>query len=294
MANEKKKILVQLDTDTHASIFDAVVAIDAGVDQLLTRQGVKPEEVRDLVHGAMFTRGPSDLKNTAVFIGGSNVAQGEELLKTTVESFFGPMRVSVMLDASGANTTAAAAVLCAGKHVQLEGATALVLAGTGPVGQRAAQLLAREGAIVRLASRKLDRAVAASAQIAQRLEESARPNLEPVSTSSEAELASALLGVQVIIASGAAGVELLSESQRKSAAAIRVMIDLNAVPPAGLAGVRVQDAGVEEDGVVRYGAIGVGGLKMKIHKAAIRRLFETNDQKLDAEQIYLLGRGLSS
>ena len=110
----KAKILIQLDGDAQASVFDAVVAVDSGVDQLLRHDGVTPEGVRELVHGAMFTRGPKHLHHTAIFIGGSNVAAGEALLEAVVACFFGPMRVSVMMDASGANTTAAAAVLAAG------------------------------------------------------------------------------------------------------------------------------------------------------------------------------------
>ena len=74
------KILLCLDTDPQPSVFDAVVAVDAGVDQLLRHGGVTPDAVRDLVYGAMFTRGPADLKNTAVFIGGTDVAAGEKLL----------------------------------------------------------------------------------------------------------------------------------------------------------------------------------------------------------------------
>src|SRR5215213_8688931 len=113
------KILLCLDTDAQPSVFDAVVAVDAGADQLLRHGNVTPDAVRDLVYGAMFTRGPADLKNTAVFIGGADVAAGEQLLAKARECFFGPMRVSVMLDSNGANTTAAAAVLSARKHVQL-------------------------------------------------------------------------------------------------------------------------------------------------------------------------------
>src|SRR4051794_30445868 len=111
------KILVCLDTDAQPSVFDAVVAVDADVDQLLRHAGVKGEAVRDLVYGAMFTRGPVDLKNSAIFIGGSDVAAGEAVLAKARECFFGPMRVSVMLDSNGANTTAAAAVLSVRKHV---------------------------------------------------------------------------------------------------------------------------------------------------------------------------------
>src|SRR4051812_28634784 len=123
----RPKILIQFDSDTHPSVFDAVVATDSGVDRLLQYSSVKAADVQALVHGAIFTRAPHDLSQTAIFIGGSNVAIGEELLAAATKAFFGPMRVSVLLDANGANTTAAAAVLAAAKHVNLNGATATVL-----------------------------------------------------------------------------------------------------------------------------------------------------------------------
>src|SRR5712672_2213083 len=153
------KILLCLDTDAQPSVFDAVVAVDAGVDQLLRHGNIKPDAVLNLVYGAMFTRGPADLKNTAVFIGGTDVAAGELVLAKTRECFFGPMRVSVMLDSNGANTTAAAAVLCARKYVPLAGQTVTVLAATGSVGRRVVRLVARERANVRVVSRQLARAL---------------------------------------------------------------------------------------------------------------------------------------
>src|SRR5262245_57833408 len=115
------KILVCLDTDPQPSVFDGVVAVDAGVDHLFRHGNVTPDGVTGLVYGAMFTPGPADLKNTAVFIGGTDVDAGEKLLAKARDCFFGPMRVSVMLDSNGANTTAAAAVLCTKKHVPLAG-----------------------------------------------------------------------------------------------------------------------------------------------------------------------------
>lgn len=287
----KQKILLQLDSDDHASVFDAVVAIDSGVEHLLQYAGVHPDNVRELIHGAMFTRGPQDLANTAVFIGGSNVAAGEAILKAATACFFGPLRVSVLLDANGANTTAAAAVLAAQRHADLAKSTALVLAGTGPVGQRAARLLARCGASVRVASRNLSRAAEACDAIAAK---QAGAKLTPVQTSSTADIAAAIDGVQVVIAAGAAGVELLPEDVRRGAKSLRVAIDLNAVPPAGIAGIQVMDKATERDGVICYGAIGVGGTKMKIHKSAIAALFERNDHVLDADEVFDLGRGLAS
>jgi methylenetetrahydrofolate/methylenetetrahydromethanopterin dehydrogenase (NADP+) len=286
----KPKILVQIDGDAHASVFDAVVAVDAGVDHLLQYHAVSVEQVRDLVHGAIFTRGVPDLRCTALFIGGSDVATGEAQLREVQRSFFGPLRVSVLFDANGANTTAAAAILMARRHADLAGASATVLAGTGPVGQRAARLLARAGARVRVASRRFDRAHATCEQI-KRVVENAQ--LTPCATATSDETAAAVAGCDILVAAGAAGIELVSEELWREHVRAKVAIDLNAVPPAGLAPIEARDAAVPRDGVVCYGAIGVGGLKMKIHKAAVRSLFEANDRLLDADEIYEIGSGLA-
>ena len=287
----KPKILVQLDSDDHASVFDAVVAVDAGVDHLLQYSGVTLPQVRDLVHGAMFTRSPKDLKYTAIFIGGSDVSAAEQLLDAVTGCFFGPMCVSVMMDASGANTTAAAAVLAAARHVPPRGSTALVLGGTGPVGQRAARLLAAQGATVRLASRSAERAEVACRRVCEHVDGAV---LQPIAAASPESVAAALDGVDTVISAGAAGVELLPADVRRSAKELRVAIDLNAVPPLGIAGVGATDKAVDCDGVICYGAIGVGGTKMKIHSTAIARLFQSTCQVLDAEEIFAIGRELEA
>src|SRR5271156_4843863 len=130
----KPKILVQLDTDPQPSVFDGVVAVDAGVEHLFRHGGVTPAHVRGLGYGALFTRGVPDLSATALFIGGSNVAAGEAVLEKVTKTFFGPFRVSVLFDANGANTTAAAAVLAALKSIggSLAGVSTAGLAATGP------------------------------------------------------------------------------------------------------------------------------------------------------------------
>lgn len=287
--NQPAKILLQLDADPQPSVFDAVVAIDSGVDCLLRHGNVTPENVRDLVYGAIFTRGGDELKHTAIFIGGSNVEAGEKLLAAVEKTFFGP-RVSVMLDANGANTTAVAAVLSMLRHIDAAGTNALVLGGTGPVGLRVARLLARLGANVRLASRKRERAASACETLASQV-----PNgrLEAVAVTNDDEALAALEHAQVLIAAGAAGVQLLSSEARARATRLQVAIDLNAVPPVGLQGIHPSDKATQHNGTTCYGALGVGGLKMKIHKACIRRLFESADQVLDAEQILEVGRTLS-
>ncbi|QDU26485.1 Bifunctional protein MdtA [Anatilimnocola aggregata] len=287
----KPKILIQFDSDAHASVFDAVVAVDSGIDHLLQYGSIEPAQVRDLVHGAMFTRGPQDLHQTAIFIGGSNVSQGEELLRHVKKCFFGPMRVSVLLDANGANTTAAAAVIAASRHLKLSETTATVLAATGPVGQRVARLLAGLGATVKLGSRSLERAEEAVKTLQERLPTA---KLAALQTANATEIAEALEGSQLVIAAGAAGIELLPAEVRATAGALQVAIDLNAVPPVGIAGIEAGDKAKERGGQICYGALGVGGTKMKIHRAALQKLFTANNFALDAEEVLQIGQELET
>jgi NAD(P)-dependent dehydrogenase (short-subunit alcohol dehydrogenase family) len=193
------------------------------------------------------------------------------------------LRISVLLDANGANTTAAAAVRAAARHLKLAETPALVLGGTGPVGQRVARLLARQGADVRVGSRQQARAAAVCQEITERVPGA---KLHPIATGSAQELAAALQGRTLVIAAGAAGAVLLPAAARKASPDLKVAIDLNAVPPLGIEGIEVSDKAAQRDGVLAYGAIGVGDTKMKVHKAALARLFERNDQVLDAEEIY--------
>ena len=287
----KQRILIQLDSDKHASVFDGVVAVDSGVDHLFQYSQVSVDDVEALVHGAMFTRGPQDLHQTAVFVGGSDVATGEALAEAAANCFFGPMRVSVMMDSNGANTTAAAAVLAAAREMNLNGVEALVLAGTGPVGLRAGRLLAAQGARVKLGSRSLERAQQAAAAVQSQVDGS---EVQGVATATGEETLLAAKDSEVTIAAGAAGIQLISKSVWEQCEQLKVLIDLNAVPPLGIEGVDVMDKAKADGQQILYGAIGVGGTKMKIHKAAIASLFESNEQVLDAEEIYSIGESLES
>jgi hypothetical protein len=282
---DKRKILIQLDSDPQPSVFDRIVAIDAGAEEVFSYGGVRPEQVRDLVHGVIFTRGPKDLNRTALFIGGSDVGAGERLLEEVRRHMlpqFG-LRASVLLDANGANTTAAAAVRAAARHLRLAETAALVLGGTGPVGQRVARLLAWQGAEVRVGSRQYARAAAVCQAIQAKV---GGAHVQAVATGTPAELQTALSGRMLVIAAGAAGTVLFPRSARAACPELRVAIDLNAVPPLGIEGIDVTDKAAERESIICYGAIGVGDTKMKVHKAAIARLFESNDQVMDAEEVY--------
>jgi hypothetical protein len=290
-----KKLILQLDTSPLASVFDRVVAHDGGADDVMAYGGITPDTVRDLVHGCIFTRGPKDLRNTAIFVGGTDMAAGEKLFGAVRKAFFGPMRVSVMLDSNGSNTTAVAAVAkviqAAGGDVK--GARAVVTAGTGPVGMRAAGLLAKAGADVTITSR---RAVDASflEGLQKRFGGTAARPISAVTMSDAAQASQVLDGAALLVSAGPAGVCMVPRAAWAGRAGLRVAADLNAVPPQGVEGIEVQDNGTERDGALVFGALGVGGLKMKIHKACIARLFASNDAVLDAEAIADVARELAA
>lgn len=285
-----RNLLLQLDSSRQASVFDQVVAYDGGADEIMSYGGVTPEDVRDLVHGCMFTRGPKDLRHTAVWIGGNNMSQGEQLLAMAVDAMFPPLTVSVMLDSNGSNTTAVAAVVKIEQAVgDLKGKKVVILAGTGPVGQRAAGLLARDGANVTITSRKPEQGEKARQFISARF----NVQVEATTLSDPSHLARVLDGAEVLLNSGPAGVQMVSRAAWGAVKTLKVAVDLNAVPPLGIEGISVDDAGEQRGGVTAYGAFGVGNFKTKLHKRCVARLFERNDQVLDAEAIAEIAREMA-
>ena len=284
-----RNLLLQLDSSPHPSVFDQVVAYDAGADAIMSYGAVTENAVRDLVHGCIFTRGPKDLKHTAIWVGGTDMAAGERLLGAVKKAFFGPMRVSVMLDSNGSNTTAVAAVakLAAAAGGDVTGMRVVITAGTGPVGQRAAGLLARAGAHVVMTSRRTG-----DGSVAERVRSRFGGSIAEATMADSRQAESVLDGANLLLNTGPAGVCLVPRSAWAGRKGLRAVADLNAVPPLGIEGVEVMDNGVERDGVTVFGALGVGGFKMKVHKACIARLFEQNDLVLDAETIAEIARAV--
>ncbi len=286
-----RKLLLQLDSSRLPSVFDQIVAYDAGADVIMSYGSVTEGDVRDLIHGCMFTRGPKQLHNTAVWIGGSNMTAGEQLLAMAQDAMFDPLRVSVMLDSNGSNTTAVAAVVRIEQTVgDLRGKKVVILAGTGPVGQRAAGLLARDGAKVTITSRKPEQGDKARQFISARFD----VQVTATTMNDPAMLSEVLDGAEVLLNSGPAGVQMVPESAWSGLETLQVAVDLNAVPPLGIQGIEVDDAGRQRHGVTVYGAFGVGNFKTKLHKACVARLFSRNDLVLDAEAIADVGRELVS
>jgi hypothetical protein len=286
-----KKILIQLDTDEHPSTFDAIVAHDADVDVLLSHGGIEPDVVKGLVQSAFFTRGPKDLNNMAVWVGGSSVGAGEEVLAEVQKAFFGPFRVSAMLDSNGCNTTAATTVARLARELDLKGRTTVIV-GAGAVGLRAAALLEQEGCDVTVSGIPADRFGDREYRRARGLSVAEERGLRVVEPKDDDELATLLDGASLVLAAGPAGIELLPESMWKQIDSVEVLADFNAAEPLGIEGTSAEDELEDYDGKRVLGALAIGGPKMKVHKACVRRLFETNDAILDVDGVYEIAKEL--
>jgi methylenetetrahydrofolate/methylenetetrahydromethanopterin dehydrogenase (NADP+) len=278
-----KKILIQLDTNQHPSPFDAIAAYDADVDIVLGFGEITPENLVDVVQGAIFPRGPEGLANTAFWVGGSRVRDGEAVFEAAQKLFFDPFRPSIMLDSDGSNTTAAAAVALVRRAVSLDGSRAAVI-GAGPVGLRTAELLRREGAEVTMFTFPPD-VTKGGHRRASGIPVAQEAGFEVVEPSSSDELDRALAGHAAIFAAGPGGTQILRRSGWAQNG-VRVVVDYSAAEPVGVEGVGRMDSLEGHDGVLKLGALAVGGPKMKLQKRCVQRMFEAKGTALDLEGVY--------
>jgi hypothetical protein len=279
-----KKVLIQLDTDEHPSSFDAIAAYDAGVDVVLGFGQITAENLDDVVQGAVFPRGPDGLANTAFWVGGSRVRDGEAVFAAARKLFFEPFQPSIMLDSDGSNTTAAAALHRVRGAVALDGARAAVI-GVGPVGLRTAELLRREGAEVTILTFPPD-VMEGKHRRASGVPVAQEAGFEVVEPASSEELEAALAGHVAVFAAGPAGVQILRRSGWAGVEGLRVVVDYSAAEPVGVEGVDRTDDLEEDDGVLKLGALAVGGPKMKLQKRCVQRMFEAKGTVLDLQSIY--------
>ena len=281
-----KKLLYQFDTDTTASVFDSVVAYDGGADHVTGIGNVNPKNVLAMVDGCIYTRAPKDKQFTAIFVGGSSLTEGQAVFDAIKKRFFSNFRVSVMFDSNGSNTTAAAAVANIVNTCDVSGKKAVILGGTGPVGQRAAALLSLEKADVFITSRNIEKAEQISVEINERFD----TNVKALPGGTNDERVTSILGASIVMATGASGVVLLNKKDWIESQSIEVVCDANAMPPLGIEGVELNDKAKEIAGKKAFGAIGFGGLKISVHRECVSRLFHSNDGIFDAEEIYRIAK----
>ena len=295
----RKTVIIFLDTDKHASPFDILTAIDLYPEaQILHYSDVNLRDAKRIIQDAMFPRGPGGAKHTKIFIGGQDVEKALGILEVAKKSMFPPFELAVIVDPRGAYTTASAAVaktLALFKEKgfgDFNGKNATVLAGTGPVGQVAARLYAMEGGNVVVTSRKLQRATAVASKVN---EEIGAERACGAQAGAPDEIGEAIRKADVILAAGAAGIQLLPLKVLKDyGKRCKVVGDINAVPPLGVEGLKPTHKGVEFlPGIWGIGALAIGPFKSQIEVELFKRAVESSKGILDYKVAYDIAKSIA-
>lgn len=291
---EKASILHLFTAAKNASPFDVNMAYDAGFDNIMPYTNVQLGEIVSLAQDAIFSRSPSGLKREAIFIGGRDIELAADMLRAAQQAMFPPFQISVMADPSGAFTTAAAMIAKAGRHLNtdLQGTKIAVFGAGGPVAGCAAIIAAKHGAQVSLVAHRdlagLQARVAAyNARYGTQIQAMAGTN--------EAEKLQVLTDADIALCAAAAGVEVLPAELLTQSKKLKVVADVNAVAPYGIAGVDVMADGAPILGTVALGigALAIGQLKYTTQHALLKQMLTTEKPcYLGLMAAYDVARGL--
>jgi len=162
-------------------------------------------------------------------------------------------------------------------NTTLKGKNLLTLGGTGPVGQAASVLAAQAGANVKIIGRQLEKAQ----RIANLCNEEFGEGKITIEAGADSDKNEYIKTAEVVFATGAAGIQLLSAEHIASAKNLQVAADINAVPPSGIAGLDAFDNGKKIDnspsGAVGLGALAIGNIKYKTQSRLLKLMLESND-----------------
>jgi methylene-tetrahydromethanopterin dehydrogenase len=277
-AEDAPYLLFYLDTDEKASPFDICMAYDAGYNAVIPYENVTPEDAKRIVQDAIFSRGPKAVKHTCFFVGGKGAEKAEEVFEAVKNAMFPPFKTSIIIDPGGAYTTAAATVakvedaLSSHKLGELKDKTCAVL-GTGAVAQIAAVLLAKLGCNVIIASlnpKRVDGKEHAE-DIARLLAKDHGVKAQGVFAPTSAEKIEILKKADVVLCAGTRGIRVIEKEMLKEIKHMKVLVDINAIPPFGVEGIGLKDDMREmEQGIFGIGALTIGDLKHKLEKEILR------------------------
>ena len=276
---ERPYILHMFTPGKQMSPFDINMAADAGYQMVVPYSDVGADAITGLTQDAIFSRGPKGVARTGIFIGGRDALLAQDMVDKSRASMVKPFVVSVMADPSGAYTTAAAMVASVEAALKqsgaagLEGQRVVILGGTGPVGRIAGVLAAQAGAMVSLSSRNgIDVAEQAARETGARF----GVEIHGISGGDRAAVRTSLAEADVLLATAAAGVQVVSAEDLTFAKRLKVAADVNAVPPEGIAGVGVMDDGKPVAGTqaLGIGALAVGNVKYQTQHRLLVRMRE--------------------
>lgn len=288
-----KNILIYFDMDKRPSPFDILFAYDVGFDIVLPFSGVGTEEIKPLVQDAMFPRGPKGTKYTTLFFGGSDLDAVEEMAEKARKTMFPPFQLSIALDPKGAHTTPSALVAKVmealnAKGEMLEGKKAAVLGGCGRVGRVTSRILAREGVDVTIVD-----ILEEVGEIAAKVAEKVGGKVKGVRATSPDAIVSAARDCEIVISTGPTGVEILPEGYLPKLEKCMVAADVNAVPPAGIGGIKAKYDKKELEGILTIGALAIGDLRNKIEAKMLKTAMESEGAFLDYTNAFEFAKELA-
>ncbi len=281
-----RSIIHMFDPMPHNSPFDLNMAADAGFEVLLPYSNVKLEEVNGLVQDAIFSRGPSGVKRTGIFIGGRDIGLAMDMLLAAKKAMVPPFVVSVLADPSGAFTTAAALVASVEKQLrekhgrELKDSRAVVFGGTGPVGLATGVIASLAGAHTTIVDHL---SIEVALQKADDYNHLCGSLLHGTYASSDADKARLISHADLVFCAAKAGVEVLNADVLADAQQLKVVGDVNAVPPLGIEGIKRMDNGTplkyatNSPNAVGIGALAVGNVKYQLQNRLLALLLETEE-----------------
>lgn len=297
-----RSIIHMFDPMPHNSPFDLNMAADAGFEVLLPYSNVKLEEVNGLVQDAIFSRSPTGVKRTGIFIGGRDIRLAMDMLAVAKKAMVPPFQVSVFADPSGAFTTAAALVASVEKQLKdkhglgLHGQRAVVFGGTGPVGLATGVIAALAGANTTIVDHLNVEVALAKADEYNTL---CGCNLHGTYASSDADKARLVSHADIIFCTAKAGVQVLDADILADAQQLKVAGDVNAVPPLGIEGIKRMDNGApllaaaNSPNAVGIGALAVGNVKYRLQNCMLALMLESEEPRyLDFRDAFQKARGL--
>ncbi len=297
---EKVSILHLITPAKNASPFDVNMAFDAGFDKIMPYTDVEHSEISGLTQDIIFSRSPSGVKRTGVFLGGRDVDDAVQMLKASKDAMFGPFSCSVFADPSGAFTTAAAMIAKVEFHLKKQFAMTMedkvisVFGATGPVGGCVAIIAAQHGAKVTLVAHTEQSKAVAEERVAH-WEKTYNIKLDVVLGASDDEKQAILNETDIVLSAAAAGVQVVSNDMILKAPKVKVLADVNAVAPMGIESVSVDSDGVLLKGTEAFGvgALAIGQLKYGTQKGLLQMMLsEDKPQLLDFMSAFKLAREL--
>lgn len=283
-----KELLFMFDTSRRASPFDLTMAYDAGFDAVIPYENVTPRDATSLTQDAMFSRSPKAFKHTCFFINGRDVKKAEETLKAVKQAMFPPFETNVIIDPSGAYTTAVALVAKVEDAMNSHGLGGLTgknyaVFGTGPVGITVAEILTSLECVVTVAEPNpmLNSDYLLQHEAFRGVLERHGAYLHGVSAPTQAEKLKILKQADVIFTVAARGVRIIEKDVINKLKPTKVLIDTNAVPPLGIEGLELNDYMKElAPKIYGIGALIIGDLKYKLQKQLLKEAYETQTKKV--------------